>query len=35
MIDEKRFPHAARFLREHPDLDLDSAIAYLEKQISS
>jgi len=30
MIDEQKYPRTAKFLREHPGMDLDAAIAYLE-----
>jgi hypothetical protein len=31
MIDD-RYPNATRFLKEHPEMDLDQAINYLEKE---
>jgi len=30
MIDESKYPHAARFLKEHPEMTLDDAITHLE-----
>jgi hypothetical protein len=30
MIDEKKYPRTAKFLREHPGMSLDDAIHYLE-----
>lgn len=30
MIDATKYPHAAAFLKKHPEFDLDQAIAYLE-----
>lgn len=30
MIDATKYPHAASFLKKHPEMSLDDAIAYLE-----
>jgi len=30
MIDATKYPHAAAFLKKHPEWDLDQAISYLE-----
>jgi len=28
-----KYPHAARFLQEHPDMNIDQAINFLSKEI--
>jgi len=30
MIDEMKYPHVAAFLRQHPEMTIDDAIAYFE-----
>jgi hypothetical protein len=33
MINEKKYPHATAFLKQHPGWTIDQAIAYIEQQI--
>ncbi len=30
-LEEKKYPHAAKFLKAHPQMTIDQAIAYFER----
>jgi len=30
-VNEEKYPNTARFLKQHPDMTVDDAIAYFEK----